>query len=93
MARLILAVVFSIVLAVGAEGSCACQCVDGEMQPLCTSSIDVPPICAMTVCSLAPPSVAPIQPMPLPPLGTSECAQHQVFNPAIRRYEWRTVCQ
>jgi hypothetical protein len=92
MARLILAVVFGVVFTVSAEAACACQCVDGEMQPLCTSSIDVPPICAMMVCSLAPPSVAPIQPMQLPPLGTSECAQHQVFNPAIRQYEWRTVC-
>lgn len=92
MARLVVTVIFAVVFAASAKASCRCQCVDGEMQPLCTSSIDIPPICAMTGCLLAPPAVAPIRPMPLPPLGTSECAQHQVFDPATRRYEWRTVC-
>jgi hypothetical protein len=27
-----------------ADAECVCQCVDGKMQPLCQSSIDLPPV-------------------------------------------------
>jgi hypothetical protein len=90
--RLILTVAFGIFLTTSAEASCVCRCVDGQMQPLCSSSIDLPPICPMTNCALPPPSIAPIQPAQLPPLGTSQCSQRQVLNPATRRYEWRSIC-
>jgi len=45
------------------------------MQPLCQSSIDLPPICPPTICPIASPSIAPINPATLPPLGTSQCGQ------------------
>lgn len=75
------------------HASCVCRCVNGNMQPLCTSSIDLPPICPPTVCGIVPPSLAPLQPPQLPPLGTSRCEQRQVQNPATGRYEWREVCR
>ena len=28
-----------------ANAACSCQCVDGQMQPLCESSVDLPPLC------------------------------------------------
>jgi hypothetical protein len=92
MGRLILTVAFGVFLTAGAEAPCVCRCVDGQMQPLCSSSIDLPPICPMTTCALTPPSIAPIQPAQLPPLGTSQCSQRQVLNPATRQYEWRSIC-
>ena len=33
-----------------ADAGCICQCVDGQMQPLCQSSIDVAPVCPAAVC-------------------------------------------
>jgi hypothetical protein len=90
--RLLLGFVFSVLLMASADASCVCRCVDGEVQPLCDSSIDLQPICAPTVCALAPPAIAPIQPSVLPPLGTSRCSRRQVMNPATSRYEWRTIC-
>src|SRR3954453_18840949 len=36
-----------------ANADCVCQCVDGQMQPLCQSSIDLPSLCAPTICPLA----------------------------------------
>lgn len=90
--RLFLGLTFGILLTASAHASCVCHCVDGEMQPLCESSIDLPPICAPTVCGLVPPAAAPIQAPVLPPLGTSGCSQRQVMNPATHRYEWRTIC-
>jgi hypothetical protein len=62
------------------------------VQPLCSSSIDVPPVCAATFCAVAPPSIAPIQVPVIPPPGASDCVSRQVLNPATKRYEWRTIC-
>ena len=90
--RLLLAAAFALLLTAESRAACVCRCVDGEMQPLCESSIDLPPICPMTVCALVPPSLTPMQPIGIPPLGTSQCSQRQVFNPAARRYEWQSVC-
>jgi len=91
--RLFLGFAFSIVLIASADAACVCRCVDGAMQPLCESSIDLPPMCPATSCALAPPAVAPIQPSVLPPLGATRCSQRQVLNPASNQYEWRTICR
>ena len=90
--RLLLTVVFAVWLTVECRAACVCRCVDGEMQPLCESSIELPPICPITVCAIAPPSIKPIQPLGIAPLGTSQCSQRQVLNPTTRQYEWRSVC-
>jgi hypothetical protein len=74
------------------RAACACRCVEGQMQPLCDTSIDIPPICS-GVCALPPASIKPIQPLAVPPLGTSQCSQRQVVNPNTRRYEWASVCE
>ena len=74
-------------------GNCVCRCVNGEMTPICSSSIDLPPICPPTICQLVPPSIQPISPPSLPPIGTSQCQNKQVFNPYSNRYEWKLICQ
>jgi hypothetical protein len=76
-----------------ANAACVCRCVDGEMKPLCQSSIDLPPICPPTLCPIVPPRLAPLDPPRLPPLGTTECRQEQVFNPITKQYEWKRVCR
>jgi hypothetical protein len=90
--RLLLAAAFVLLLTGESRASCVCRCIDGEMQPLCESSVDVPPVCPATICALVPPSVTPMQPPVVPPVGTSQCSQRQVLNPTTRRYEWRSVC-
>jgi hypothetical protein len=81
-------VLFATQLAGTAQAACTCQCVNGQMQALCTSSIELPPLCPPT-----PPSIAPIGTPTLPPLGTTSCGPRQVLNPYTRQYEWRTICQ
>ena len=71
--------------------SCICQCVDGAMQPLCSSSIDIAPICPPTICPITPPAIAPIAPPMLPPLGTSSCHQAQVCD-QFGNCQWQQVC-
>ena len=77
----------------GAEASCVCRCVNGEMRALCSSSLDIAPICPPTICPITPPSIAPIQTPRVPPVGTTACRQVQVFNQRTGQYEWREVCR
>lgn len=75
-----------------ANASCTCQCVNGEMRPLCSSAMDLPPICPLVICPMAPLSLEPISPLTLPPIGTSHCRQAQVCD----RYgncRWQQVCR
>ena len=52
---------------VQSEAACVCRCVDGEMQPLCQSTLDLPPICPPSICPIMTPSIAPIDLPTIPP--------------------------
>lgn len=79
-------------VAANAIAACQCACVNGQMQSLCSSSLDLPAMC-MGLCPLAPPSIQPLPSLQIPPIGTQQCTQKQVLNPSTGRYEWRSVCQ
>ena len=76
-----------------ADAACSCRCVNGSMQAICSSSLDIPPICPATLCGITPPAVRPISPPVIPPIGTQNCRKEQVKNPYSGRYEWRTLCR
>ena len=76
-----------------ADAACSCRCVNGSMQAICSSSLDIPPICPTTLCGITPPSVRPISPPVIPPIGTQNCRKKQVQNPYTGRYEWKTLCR
>ena len=85
---------FSVLMAIAtpAQADCTCACVNGQVEALCSSSIDLKPLCAMQLCPMTPLSITPIKPLTLPPLGTTSCHQAQVLNPYTRQYQWQTVC-
>lgn len=85
------AVVLALAFPSGAEASCACVCINGAIQPVCSSAIEIRPICPPTICPIVPPSVRPIPTPMVPPIGTRHCAPQQVWNGY--RYEWRTICR
>jgi hypothetical protein len=82
----------ALMMSVAARASCTCQCVDGQMQALCSSALDIRPICPSRICPIAGPSIAPINPPTIPPLGTSSCRQAQVCDP-FGNCRWQQVCQ
>ena len=82
-----------LVLPCAAKADCICRCVNGEVQALCTSSIDIKPICSPQVCPIDSPSIAPIQTPRVPPIGTASCRQERVLNPRTGQYEWREICR
>ena len=72
--------------------ACTCQCVNGHVEAICQSTIDLKPICSPTLCPLVPPSLRPIESPTLPPLGTSQCHNQQVWNASLGRYVWMRLC-
>jgi hypothetical protein len=75
------------------HAGCECRCVNGQVVPLCSSTLDLPPICPPRICQIVPPAVRPIDPPRIPPLGAKDCRSEQVYNPGTGQYEWRQVCQ
>ena len=89
------AIVVSALLALASSSAfadCVCRCMDGKVQPICSSTLDVQPICAPEVCPLTPPGVEPIAPVNLPPIGTKTCRMKQVYDPYTQQYVWRRIC-
>jgi hypothetical protein len=93
MKKIFLISLFSFILTESLYSSCRCACVNGQVQAICTSSIDLKPICSPRICPIQTPSIRPIQTPVLPPIGTSNCRKEQVYNDNTYRYEWKTVCQ
>jgi len=75
-----------------ANASCQCVCMNGEVRAVCSSTLDIEPVCPPRVCPITPPSIEPIQRPRVPPVGTSNCVQKQIYNEHTRLYEWREVC-
>ena len=74
------------------SAKCTCTCVNGENQALCDNSIDLKPICPLTICPIVPFSIKPLKLPSIPPIGASSCTQKQVLDPQTRRYEWKEIC-
>lgn len=85
--------IFGLILVESASASCRCACINGQVQAICSSSIDIEPICAPRVCPIETPSVRPVQSPVVPPIGTSGCRQEQVYNDNNGLYEWQTICR
>ena len=89
---LLITLFFYVNLSSSAYSACTCECINGEVQAICSSSLDLPPICASRICPLVPPSIASLDSLTLPPLGTSHCTNMQVYNSYTYQYEWEEVC-
>jgi D-serine deaminase-like pyridoxal phosphate-dependent protein len=73
----------------GALAGCYCNCIDGQMQAVCTNSYDVGPVCPATPC--ARPTTPRLAPPPLAG-SRSSCRDQQVCD-AFQRCEWKVVCK
>jgi hypothetical protein len=75
-----------------AAAGCVCRCVNGQVEAICQSAIDLRPVCGPAVCPIVPPRISPIESPRVPPVGTSQCHNQQVWNPTTGRYEWQRLC-
>ena len=76
-----------------ASAACVCKCVNGNVEAVCESAMDLKPICSPRICPLPSPSIAPLKMPSIPPIGTSQCRQERVYNQMLGIYEWREVCR
>jgi hypothetical protein len=81
-----------LILPFAAHAGCYCACVNGVNQPICQSTMDLPPLCGMQLCPIAPLSLPPILPLKLPPLGAQTCVPQQVWDRNLNRYVWKRIC-
>lgn len=72
-----------------AVAGCYCNCAEGQMQPVCTNSYDVAPICPATPCTR--PSTPRLSPPPLAG-SRSSCREEQVCD-AFQRCQWKVMCK
>jgi hypothetical protein len=72
------------------HAGCTCQCVNGQMQPLCSSTFDIAPPC-MGICGPAAPSITPFNPPRFRPMGTTSCRQAQICD-QFGNCRWQEVC-
>ena len=91
--RLLIALTLFLFDSIPAPAACTCQCVNGSVMPICSSALDIPPMCSPTICRITPPSIAPINPPRIPPIGTSDCSMKQVYNNRSGQYEWKQLCE
>ncbi|MGY3615813.1 hypothetical protein ACVJGD_002009 [Bradyrhizobium sp. USDA 10063] len=78
MGRFFAILALGLIVPAEARAKCECQCVNGQMQPICTNPGELlPPNCPMTACPMTGPTIAPIQPPQPPPPGASVCSQQQ----------------
>lgn len=84
------------IFATSASGDCRWEWLCDEYgncsyQPICDSTLDIPPPRPPAIQPIVPPSIRPIQPPVVPPVGTQNCYQ-------VRRCDqwgncvWDTVC-
>jgi hypothetical protein len=81
----------AVFFATPAGASCQCLCINGEVEAVCSSALDVHPICAPRICPIVPPAVRPIDPLRIPPIGASKCRSEQVWNG--QKYVWVEICR
>jgi hypothetical protein len=81
----------TLLVPVTVSADCQCLCINGEVEAVCSSSLDVRPVCAPRICPIVPPAVRPIDPPRVPPVGTSDCRSEQVWNGEA--YEWVEICR
>ena len=91
--RFLMLVILLVLAPEVARAGCVCRCVNGEVQAICSSTLDIEPVCAPAICPIVPPAIRPIDPPTVPPIGTSSCRSEQVLNPSTRQYEWRQICR
>ena len=84
--------IFSLNFSSNSFAYCSCECVNGQVQALCSSSLDIKPICAPRICPIVNPSIKPFDPIKIPPIGTQTCTNMQVYNQYTYTYEWEEIC-
>lgn len=76
-----------------ASADCHCSCVNKQIEAVCTSPSDLPPVCAPRACTVKQPSVTLVNQTRVGPNATKQCHETLVLNPQTGSYISKQVCQ
>ena|GEM_PF-2469227 len=95
-ARLLAAIVVAS-LPTYASATCKCSCVNGQIEAVCRSQTDLPPVCAPRTCTAKSDRGSLVADKSLvagkSPVGTRQCRETLVPNPQTGAYITKQVCQ
>jgi hypothetical protein len=89
----LLAAIMVTSLSTYASADCRCSCVNGEIEPVCSASTDLPPVCAPRACSLKTANVTPVNQARITQAGSLQCHMELIPSTRVDRYDWKKVCQ
>ena len=77
-----------------AWAECHCSCVNGQIEPVCASPSELPPVCAPRACSARPLHAALIATKSSALASAAkQCHETEVLNPQTGAYVTKQVCQ
>ncbi len=91
----IFTIVFTFLIHKPSFAQCVCKCISGRVQPVCSQTPAVMPICPPRICPARGPAVTIPKRLvdPPPKIKPSNCQQRRVKNPNTNQYIWRTICR
>lgn len=92
VAKLLAAVIVAS-LSTYASAACRCTCVNEQIEPVCSASTDLPPVCAPRTCSAKPATATLVAQSMAQPSASTQCHMDLVQNAPAGRYEWKKVCK
>ena len=76
-----------------ASAACKCSCVDGQIEPVCSTTSELPPACSARACTVKP-TRASLVSLDKPDLSSKgQCHESLVLNPQTGAYVPKKVCQ
>lgn len=79
-------------LPTAASAACKCSCVDGQIEPVCSTNSELPPACSARACSVKP-TRASLVSLDKSDLNKGQCQEKLVLNPQTGAYIPKKVCQ
>ena len=78
-----------------ASADCRCSCVNGQIEAVCATSSELPPVCAPRACTVKPLHAALVadKSSPLATASKRQCRDTEVLNPRTGAYVTKQVCQ
>jgi hypothetical protein len=92
----VLAAVVIASLSTQASAACKCTCVNAQIEAVCTSQTDLPPVCAPRTCTVKPLRAGLVNQASVAAStsgSTKQCHETQVLNPQTGSYVSKQVCR
>ena len=80
-------------LSTQASAACKCSCVNAQIEAVCTSQTDLPPVCAPRTCTAKPLHAALVNESSVASSSTKQCHETQMLNPQTGAYVSKQVCR